>query len=451
MSITEMPTSVVEALSQLSAPSPVSEPSAGLWQTTILAIARRIAASVGSTENLVPDAASALAESLGFDFCGSAQPSPDGAMSLTLCSVRHDVIVPTEPAPVADQPEGSLVGFTMAKGRLTTTPNLEEETRYRDLLLERSQAQSAIACPLRSGSVSHGCILLGSQSRKQLLPTELVCIETICHLVAAALARSRAEALLEKSRYSTGVLEALDTPFVVLDKDLRLLQVNRSCLDLSGFSASDVEQRKFCSAFVTAEEESAIDKHFDQLLRDGKPCQFEARLLLKHGDECRVEWRFRRLAEEFGGVLVGTGIDVTAKSELEKQVAKLQQKHAAPKEEAPKVEAPVASTKPDTTGDNGNRRRFPRLPYPYMQRICAALDGRIPELTEFAEIECRDISAGGFSYYTDQKPTVNDFVVAFGADGMEKLLNARVVHFRPAVRNRRMGFIVGCQFTGRPR
>jgi PAS domain S-box-containing protein len=439
-----------QALAEPLAVPTFSDPSSGLWQTAILAIGRRVATAVGANNQLASDATSALAEALDFDFCGVAKAPADGEVSILLNAVKFGVHVPTETLSLPDRPDDSLVAFAMASGRLVATPDVSQEKRFHDLILRRCQAQSALACPLRSNGASYGSILLASLTPRVMSASEFACVETICHLVAAALARSRTEQLLDEAQVSVEVLEAIDASVVMLDADRRLLQINRSCEELTGFSPADVKQREFCSAFVAAGEESTVSHVFDQILSDGLPRQFEARLLRKHGDERRVEWRFRRLHKTRPGVLVGTGVDVTAKCELEARIARIQPAEVTPSQPAASIEPndDDVAAMPDP-GGSANRRRFPRRPYPYVQRMAPIRNGQTPTLDHFYEVECRDISAGGFSYYAAEKPTETDIVVAFGAQGMETFLTARIMHARPAVRKGRSMFAVGCQYTGR--
>ena len=419
-----------------------------LWQTAILAIARRVAAAVGNADQLASDATSALAESLDFDLFGVVTPLPKGEYSIALSAVKFGVDLPVEPVTITDRPEDSLVAFALASGRLVSTPDTGEEKRYYDAVLRRCQANSAVACPLRSNGVVYGGILLANVAPRTITANDIACIETISHLVGAALARSRTEELLARAQLSVEAIEAVDAAVVMLDLDLRLLKINRCGEELTGFLAADVERREFCSAFVTAEEEATVNQAFAQLLSDGQPQRFEARLLRKHGDERRVEWRFRRLPGAHTGILLGAGADVTAKWQLEGQLAKLQQATSATPQTAAK-QASADSNDANESGDGANRRKFPRRPYPYAQRMAPIRNGEMPGLEDFKEVECRDISAGGFSYYATSKPTENDIIVAFGAKGSETFLAARIMHVRPAVRNGKQYFAVGCQYTGR--
>jgi PAS domain S-box-containing protein len=316
-------------MSTIATPSPVDDgldPSSGgvvaqdqtaaLWQTAILAIGRRVATAVGNTDQLTSDAALALAEALDFDFCGVAQPPANGGLSIALNAAKFSVSLPTEPLILPDRPDDSLVAFAMASGRLIATPDIAAETRYRDLILRRCQAHSALACPLRANGVNYGSILLANLAPRVVSAHEFACIENICHLVAGAAARCRLEQLLSVSQFNGQVLEAVDTSLVLLDADLRIEQINQRCEDLTGFLLSEVQHRPYCSAFVATGEEDDIKQIFAQILSDGEPRQFKAKLLRKHGDERRVEWRFRRIAGSLPGVLVGTGVDITEKCDL---------------------------------------------------------------------------------------------------------------------------------------
>ncbi len=101
-------------------------------------------------------------------------------------------------------------------------------------------------------------------------------------------------------------------------------------------------------------------------------------------------------------------------------------------------------------GAKSTERRFrPRRPYPYMQRMAPIVGGQMPGLHEFREVECNDIGAGGFSYFTPTRPVENDIIVAFGSGASQTYLLARLVHITPKVNHGQPMFLVGCRYTGR--
>ena len=72
-----------------------------------------------------------------------------------------------------------------------------------------------------------------------------------------------------------------------------------------------------------------------------------------------------------------------------------------------------------------------RRAYPYKQRIAPVIEGKLPAHDEFEEVNCRDISAGGFSYFTPLKPDFKEIVVALGFPPSLTYLSADVMHGRP--------------------
>jgi PAS domain S-box-containing protein len=424
------------------------------WQTAILAIGRRTAQA--NPDQLASDAAAALAESLGFDFSGGAAAADDGALMMTLSAARPGVYGSATPLPISERAEDSLVGCALAAGRPIATDDLRDEARYRDALLRTRQIRSALACPLKSNSRVYGALLVASLAPHAFSAQDLLCAETIGHLVAGALGRNRAELLLaEQIQVNAAVFDGVDAIVVTLDAETRLLNINRSCEELTGFKLAEVRQRPFLGAFVAPAAESSVARQMDQLLHDRRPAEFESLLMTKHGAQRRVAWKFARLEGDRGAALVGTGVDVTEKLELEARQAKgrsgspagSQAGQATPASK-PLAAATAAAVELDTTSE-ADRRIRPRRAYPYKQRMAAICAGQMPGLNDFREVECNDIGAGGFSYFVAAEPTETDMVVAFGSGASQTYLTARLVHSTLTMHKGQPMYLVGCRYTGR--
>ncbi len=67
-----------------------------------------------------------------------------------------------------------------------------------------------------------------------------------------------------------------------------------------------------------------------------------------------------------------------------------------------------------STGENAERRAQERRPFATWQRI-APYDGRgCPEESQFFEVQCHDLTQGGFSFLLARRPTFTSLVVEFG-------------------------------------
>lgn len=95
------------------------------------------------------------------------------------------------------------------------------------------------------------------------------------------------------------------------------------------------------------------------------------------------------------------------------------------------------------------RRRRPRLEYAFVQRVGPLIHGRRPHPRRFFQVECKDISTGGFSFYLDELPDFYEMVVALGPQGDETLIQARVAHVREIECDDGVRYLIGCRFVER--
>jgi PAS domain S-box-containing protein len=289
---------------------------------------------------------------------------------------------------------------------------------------------------------------------------DLMCVETIGHLITTTIARNRAEqALTEQLRFDAALLNTVEAVVVALDADSRILNINRACTDLAGFSLAELRQRPLCGVLVAPEDTAATQAILARLESDSPPAQFECMILTKHGARRRIAWAFTRVpgAEQGSLALMGAGVDVTEKWEMENRMQRARAERAAEPElaESGHAEQHSSAAPADDADDStsvakkSDRRIRQRRAYPYMQRMAAIANGRMPGLNEFREVECNDIGAGGFSYFTSTRPVETDIVVAFGSGAAQTYLTARLVHVTAKINRGDRVFLVGCRYTGR--
>ncbi|HUY90692.1 MAG TPA: hypothetical protein VMV10_18300 [Pirellulales bacterium] len=64
--------------------------------------------------------------------------------------------------------------------------------------------------------------------------------------------------------------------------------------------------------------------------------------------------------------------------------------------------------------EDANRRGPQRRNYRCVQRLAACTGEQVPELAEFREVVCQDLSAGGFSYLSTATPETETLAVELG-------------------------------------
>lgn len=117
--------------------------------------------------------------------------------------------------------------------------------------------------------------------------------------------------------------------------------------------------------------------------------------------------------------------------------------------------APSVSTNqaaPETAAETGpDARQEERQPYRHQQSAAPYMQGQIPKPDMFQAVQCCDLSSGGVSYLTPDRPKSDMVVITIGDERNLVYKTARVVQVAEVQGEEEFGrmFRVGCQFTGR--
>jgi diguanylate cyclase (GGDEF)-like protein len=90
------------------------------------------------------------------------------------------------------------------------------------------------------------------------------------------------------------------------------------------------------------------------------------------------------------------------------------------------------------------RHRFVRT-----QSVAPYVKGEFPRPEAFRDVQCRDLTSKGFSFWHPTPPDFCSLVVALGRNGDVKYLLAEVTHTDMVRRGDKTAYVVGCRFTGR--
>jgi hypothetical protein len=99
--------------------------------------------------------------------------------------------------------------------------------------------------------------------------------------------------------------------------------------------------------------------------------------------------------------------------------------------------------------ESRNRRDKQRRGYRCIQRLAPCPDGQLPNLAAFRDVECHDLSAGGFSFLADAAPACEMLAVELGQAPVLIYVLARIVHISENWSGAEKKILVGCRFTGR--
>jgi hypothetical protein len=113
-----------------------------------------------------------------------------------------------------------------------------------------------------------------------------------------------------------------------------------------------------------------------------------------------------------------------------------------PSREQQLVDLVGADSEPD------DRRIEQRHPF-FCEQWIAPYNGlKAPGADEFFTVQCRDISSGGISFFTDEPLAFEMFVIRLCGAGQPKYLTARIKRTSPSSHPEHGQFVVGCKFLG---
>jgi len=426
----------------------------------IEALGRR-SASPGNPERLMTDAASLLAEALDLPLACAAELSADeSTLRIRLQpSGEGSREAPSKPWETTAAADGSLASYALASAQTVAVSDILAESRFDDRQLARRRVRAALAVPLLLEDRRFGVLLAADTDRRDLGDGDVLLAETIGHVVAATLARWHAERRLEQQRrLSSAVLETLDAVVLTLDAQWRILDANPACRRLTGLGHEELTNRRLWDLFAEADQAEMLRKVLKGGDLDAAPVRSEATLRTNDSNERQIAWSLRKIVPVEGAPsqFIATGIDVTEERAAEERArrAEVAASHARTAAAARAGDAQADSEHVSPFGAlpspiNVERRRKPRRSYPYIQRIAPILDGKRPDQNAFQEVQCNDISAGGFSFISDAPPVSDSYVVALGCAPKFTFLTAQVAHVTRVQHEGERRFLVGCNYVGR--
>ncbi len=101
-----------------------------------------------------------------------------------------------------------------------------------------------------------------------------------------------------------------------------------------------------------------------------------------------------------------------------------------------------------TASRDANHRQSARRSFRCVQLLAPFHDGRLPSQSEFLPVVCRDLSGGGFSFYSESRIEFRQVIVALGQVPFQ-FFTAAVINQTRSRTRQGPTFRVGCRFSGR--
>lgn len=439
----------------------------------------RWASSLPDLGVLMQDAVALAAEALDADLGGMAEVTGGRELVLTVAATdkRGKLVHPTSHTyPLTT--EACMAAYVVNMACPVVCADLAAESRFGDLLLRKLGVVSGLCVPLHLGNEVFGTLGVYATRPREFLDDDLHFLETIAHLLTSAITRTRAKSqLLQHQDLASAVLDMVDALVLTLDPQGCVLDLNRACERITGFSLAAVRGKLLEQFFIAPEEVDLVRGILQTCTSGVRPCEFESSLLTRDGQRRRAVWSLKVISGDQGPRLLLVGSDRTEQLQIEvelqrvrlaaeraeKAAAELRANAAVPTlstrdaamaeqclaqdAAARRMAAPADAPTPSKGGQE--LRSSPRREFRYFQLIAPLVGKRLPARKDFFAVEFRDISAGGISFYLDQRPDFEYLVVVLGRAPEENYFAAQVVRVVNEELDGRQRILVGCRFTGR--
>ena len=128
--------------------------------------------------------------------------------------------------------------------------------------------------------------------------------------------------LLSVSNIAIEVLNIVDAIILIMNKQGKIVFFNNAAQSMTGYSASEVEDKTPWDLFVPEEEVKGVEEVFHQLTAGHFPNKYSNYWITKNKGKRLLDWSNTCICDEHGGIsfIIGTGIDVTDKAIAEQEV-----------------------------------------------------------------------------------------------------------------------------------
>ncbi len=414
-------------------------------QAAIVALGRRAIASPPA-HVLMEDAASLAADLLAADFFGIVEDvESERPLQFFMHTNGAKPNHPIATSEIARDAFDCLELQAMHSAQPIFIRDLTNESKFVDARLTRHQIKSVLIVPLVHVGKSFGTLGVYGKTAHAFHEEDLLFLESIAHLVTATLARvDYSERLTQQSEKWQASIDSMAGLHVLLTPSGRIVDCNLACLEVTDFRQQDLADRDIASAFLEPKDVLTMRDAITRANQAATP-KFETDLLTKHGEQRRIEWILAPVGGKQGRCqhIIASGTDVSQRVELEERLLATQKE----------LESLINPETKDIEGEaelpTVERRERSRRPYPYVQLIAPQIGAGMPQLTEFRETLCHDISAGGFSFLSNVIPDYTNVVVAFGTHPSLIYLEADIRHTTPITVEEQTMFMIGCHYKSR--
>ncbi|MBU1221899.1 PAS domain S-box protein [Myxococcota bacterium] len=133
------------------------------------------------------------------------------------------------------------------------------------------------------------------------------------------------EELKEEKDFISTILETIRNIVIVLDRTGKIVRANKECIEVTGYSESELIGLNVLHTFIPVEEKDKVVKVFKELLLSADTNEFENHWIVKDGSRRLISWS-NSIIRRDGQLeyIIASGIDITDKKNLEIQLLNAQ-------------------------------------------------------------------------------------------------------------------------------
>jgi len=338
----------------------------------------------------------------------------------------------------------SLASYTIRAACALTVTQLGNDPRFKEHMLSRLGVVGALVVPLQVDNQSVGVLGIYARKPREFSDAEISLTEMIGQMLALTMAWRNSESKQQRqAKTLDAVLDTASELVAVLDAKGHLKRTNAAFEALSGYGINEIRNRHFCDVFAVEDQASGMKEAIAQAASAQRRVFHESHLLDKHFNRRGMLWTVSPVIDEAEAVteLIVVGVDVRPVPEA-KNAGGAQQRKADQRATLGRKTSPARQA-------NGREKRiFPRKAFGWTQMIAVQTSNSLPNRANFIPVRCRDLSAGGISFFLDSKPQFRNIVVELGVPPEQKYMAAEIVRIEETVENGKTCYVAGCSFRG---
>lgn len=137
-----------------------------------------------------------------------------------------------------------------------------------------------------------------------------------------------AETLREERNFVESLLQTVGALVVVMDVEGQIIRFNRKCEAVTGYAAEEVIGENVFELLIAPSDQEGVRAVIDEHKKGVEHVYHENEWVTKDGDRRLIRWSSTVLRDDEGRIknLIGTGIDITERRELERELLSISDK-----------------------------------------------------------------------------------------------------------------------------